>query len=40
MTRPFALIKDVSFQPIAWIQTFMKSKFLHFYLFVAHFGAF
>ena len=26
-----ALNRDVSFQAIAWIQAFMKSKFLHFY---------
>ena len=26
-------LRDVSFQAIAWIQTFMKSKFPHFHLF-------
>ena len=32
--------RDVSFQAIAWIQAIMKLKFLHFYLFLAHFGGF
>ena len=31
-------LQDVSFQAIAWMGVFMKSKFPHFYLFSAHFG--
>ena len=34
------ICRDVSFQAIAWIQAFMKSKFLHFYLFHAVLEAF
>ena len=30
--------RDASFQAMAWIQAFMKSIFLHFYLFSTHFG--
>ena len=32
--------RDVSFQAIAWIQAFIKSKFPHFYLLLARFGGF
>ena len=34
------LDRDVSFQAVTWIQAFMKSNFLHFYLFSARFGGF
>ena len=34
------LFRDVSFPAFAGIPAFMKSKFPHFYLFLAHFGGF